>query len=100
MLFMGALFQKINYIGMVDVGLAVTGIKGAMYDTKNYVLRHRRKPYEANIYKEIGRIDALSLLDRELVKIKSEELLVHLFRAFTQGHDNPFDKIVFADKNS
>jgi len=100
MLFMGALFQKINYIGMVDIGLAVTGIKGAFYYTEDRILYHVRKPYESDIYKEVGRIDAPSLLDRELAKTKAEVLLTHLFRAFTQGYDNPFNRITVTGKNN
>ena len=75
------------------MGLAVTSIKGSYYYTENRVLYRMRKPYESDMYKEVGRIDAPSLLDRQLVKIKTEELLSHLFRAFTQGHENPFDKV-------
>lgn len=68
MSFMGILFQKINYVGMVDIGLTITGIKGSVYDTRNYRLSHMRKPYDSDMYKEVGRIDAPSLLDKKLAK--------------------------------
>ncbi len=100
MSFMGTLFQKINYIGMVDIGLAVTGIKGAFYYTEDRILYHSRKPYESDMYKEVGRIDASSLLDKNLIKIKTKELLTHLFRAFTQGYDNPFNRIIVTGKDN
>jgi hypothetical protein len=98
--FMGILFQKVNYIGMVDIGLAVTGIKGSFFYTENRILYHSRKPYETDIFKQLGRIDAPSLLDKSLIRLKSEELLSHLFRAFTQGYDNPFNKIPLEGKGN
>jgi hypothetical protein len=91
---MGHIFQMANYAGMVDIGLAITGIKNAVYypgDEQRY--RYRGKKYEANDYKTIARIDAPSLLEPDLITSKTEEMLTQLLRALNQGSDNPFSRI-------
>lgn len=93
MLFMGELFREVNYIGMVDIGLAITGIKGAIYHSRDRVFRHLGKTYESDDYKTIGRIDAPSLAKSDSVINKAEEMLAQFLRALTQGRENPFDRL-------
>ncbi len=91
MLLMGELFRDANYVGMVDIGLAITGIKGAIYYSNDRLLRHLSKKYKSENYKKIGRIDASSLTESDLVINKTEEMLAQFLRALTQGRENPFD---------
>lgn len=91
--FMGRLFQQANYIGMVNIGLAVTGIKDAVYHSTDSTLRYPRKKYESDSYKKVGRIDAISLTKPDLLLGVLEQMLTHLFRALTQGRENPFEEL-------
>lgn len=94
MLFMGELFKQAGYIGVVDIGLAITGIRNAIYYSNNRLFRHLERRYESDDYKVVGKIDAVSLTKSEQVLSKSEEMLAQLFRALTQSSENPLAKLI------
>ena len=81
--FLGRLYQNTNYLGMVDLGLAITGLKG----TVPYNM-HFPKPYGRNEYRRTVRLPAHSLNDNPATEARN--LLMPLFQAMSQGSIDPF----------
>lgn len=83
--FLGGFYERANYIGMVDFGLALTGLKGSIPYTRYYV----NEPYDCNEYRKTMRVSALILIDDNVNITRS--LLMPLLNAMSQGRIDPFD---------
>jgi hypothetical protein len=97
LLFMGELYKQVDYFGMVDIGLAVTSIKGVVYHSPDHIFH---KKYESECFKAVKRIDAISLIKPGIILETLEQMLSQFFKALTQGQENPFEKKNIRLKNS
>lgn len=86
----GGLYEAGNYLGPVDVGLAVTGLEGgvsfALQD--HMVLKHRLHPYDNDKYLRTGRFMAPTLHDDP--RAAARNLVLPLTRVITLGRYDPF----------
>jgi hypothetical protein len=84
---LGALYEAGGYHGQVDIGLAVTGIRGAVTITRELI--YGRDAYNADSYPRTERVAAGELVDPEAVTLR---MLRHLLEVST-GVDgyNPFE---------
>lgn len=89
---MGELYHQIEYVSPVDVGLAITGLKGARIDLngQNYKL-DSFYPYERDDFRKTTRISALSL--KNDAQSITRQLLSPLFDTMTQEKFDPFPPI-------
>ncbi len=89
--FAGALYDRAQYAGQVDVGLAVTGIKGAEpYSTvKNIPSRRFPKEFQQNRYTRTTQVDAPALASGPMDI--AHQLLKPFFRGLTHGQYNPLE---------
>lgn len=85
---MGSLYFRADYVGMVDIGVAITGIKGSIPHTDNYRLRWSLSPYDQNEYRRTDRISALAL-NTEVYDI-ARKMLMPIFNAMSQARIDPF----------
>ena len=88
--YMARLYEKSNYFGVVDVGLAMTGLKGSVVYTQDYNLLHSRIPYNRNEYKKSGRFSAIKMLDDPADP--SKYLVMPFIKAISQGRIDPFQQ--------
>lgn len=86
--FMGKLYERSAYIGMVDFGLALTGLKGSVPFTNNFRLHYSRVPYDRSEYKKTGRFSAIQLLEDPISP--SKYLVMPFVNAISQGWIDPF----------
>jgi len=86
--FIGKLYEKTAYIGMVDIGLALTGLKGTLPYTNNLRLHYVRVPYDRSEYKKSGRFSAVQLLEDPISP--SKYLVMPFVKAISQGWIDPF----------
>lgn len=86
--YMGRLYQSVAYIGMVDVGLAMTGLKGSVAYTNDLRLHYVRIPYDRPGYKKSGRFSAIQMLDDPIGP--SKYLVMPFVKAISQGWIDPF----------
>jgi schlafen family protein len=86
----GKLYTKARYVGMVDVCLAITGLKGSIPDTTNVRWMLNVMPYDRDEYRRTTRASALVLSDNPQSVARS--LLMPLFNAVSQGKLDPFPK--------
>jgi len=86
--YMGKLYERTAYIGMVDIGLALTGLKGCVPYTNNLRLHYVRVPYDRSEYKKSGRFSAVQLLEDPIGP--SKYLVMPFVKAISQGWINPF----------
>ncbi len=84
---LGEIYTRANYIGMVDIGVAITGIKGSSFIGGS---GRPLSPYDRDEYRRTERISALILKDDPYGPAK--KLLMPLFNAISQGYLNPFPK--------
>jgi len=86
----GGLYEAGNYLGPVDVGLAVTGLEGgvsfALQD--HMVLKHRLHPYDNDKYLRTERFMALTLHDDP--RAAARNLVLPLTRVITLERYDPF----------
>lgn len=86
---LGQLYGRSNYVGLVDVGLAVTGIGGAItVMARNSISYMRPPPFDEPQYKRSRRVSALTLI--EDARSVSQKLIMPLVLATTQGRYDPF----------
>jgi hypothetical protein len=84
---LGRLYEKSSYFGMVDIGVAVTGLNGCVpYEPRARF--HSLPPFEGSDYKKAARVSALVLLSDP--RQVAADLLMPLIEAISQGNDNPF----------
>lgn len=90
MAFFGKLYRRAHYVGMVDLGLAITGLKGsspAMRSPMSGVIG-RYIAYNRDDYRRTCRVSA-SVLESDPRGVAAQ-LLLPLFTAVSQGTINPF----------
>jgi hypothetical protein len=87
---MGELYERANYAGLVDIGLAVTGIRGSKASIPDLNIRFHSRlvAYDQSDYRRTTRVPAIALLN-ETTNI-ARSLLMRLFEAMTQGAYDPF----------
>lgn len=85
---LGLLYNQARYIGMVDVGVALTGLKGSIMYTTDIITRARQTQYDRDQYRKTMRVSALALKDDPRATAKS--LVSPLFNAMSQGRVDPF----------
>jgi len=87
---LGGLYNAAGYLGPVDVGVAITGMRGgvsaALQD--HLIFRHRLEPYEDDRYLRTGRFMA-SLL-RDDPQAAARNLVMPLVRVITMEGYDPF----------
>jgi hypothetical protein len=88
--YMGKLYEKTAYIGMVDIGLALTGLKGSVAHTNNLRLHYVRIPYDRPEYKKSARFSAIQMLDDPISA--SKYLVMPFVKAISQGWIDPFSQ--------
>lgn len=88
--YMGKLYERTAYIGMVDIGLALTGLKGSMPYTSTLRLHYVRVPYDRSEYKKSGRLTAVQLLEDPISP--SKYLVMPFVKAISQGWIDPFSQ--------
>ncbi len=88
--YMGKLYERTAYIGMVDIGLALTGLKGSVPYTNNLRLHYVRVPYDRSEYKKSGRSSAVQLLEDSVSP--SKYLVMPFVKAISQGWIDPFSQ--------
>ncbi len=93
LLMLGLIYEKSDYLGMVDIGLAITGIKGSVIDPGERYTRYVRVYFDRDQYRTIKRISVKSLVNvSDLVNVV-EELISPLTRAMTQDGYDGFARI-------
>jgi hypothetical protein len=88
--FMGRLYERASYIGMIDIGLAMTGLKGSVVHTNNLRLHFTRIPYDRPDYRRSGRFSAIQMLEDPLSPAKY--LTTPFVKAISQGWIDPFSQ--------
>ncbi len=84
---LGRLYERSSYFGMVDIGVAVTGLNGCVpYETRARF--HSLPRFEGPDYRKATRVSALILLSDP--RQVAAELVMPLIEAISQGTDNPF----------
>lgn len=86
--FIGAFYEKFNYLGMVDIGLGLTGLQGSIIHLPNYYFRELNHPYKEEVYKRTSRCLSANLNEdiEQIVKLLS----LNFFNALSQGKFDPF----------
>jgi hypothetical protein len=85
----GELYKHAGYFGPVDMGVAVTGIKGAISSALNpRRVGGKSRPFEHAEYKRLERTLATNLADKP--HEVARRLLMPLVDATTQGNYDPF----------
>lgn len=84
------LYQKSQYLGMVDIGVALTGLKGSIPHSGRSLLFGSPTQYGRDEYRRTTRTLAATLKDDPMSV--AEGLLLPLFNAVSQGSLNPFQR--------
>jgi hypothetical protein len=89
---LGSLYAAGAYLGLVDAGVAVTGLRGAVSSrlSQNIVSRHFLQPYERDEYKRTERFSATTL--KEDPRSAARRLVSPLIRAITWEQYDPFSE--------
>jgi hypothetical protein len=88
---LGKLYDKASYIGMVDVGMALTGLKDSQLTWSTDAPGFRPfMPYDRDEYRRTRRVSAITLKD-DPVDV-ARELVMRFFNALAQGQSDPFPK--------
>lgn len=86
---LGILYAKTSYVGLVDIGVALTGLKGSKLtwstDAPGFM---PFTPYDRDEYRRTMRVSALTLKDDPIDVAR--RLLMPLFNAISQGQSDPF----------
>lgn len=88
--YMARLYEKSKYFGMVDLGLAITGLKGGVVFTNNEHLQFSRTPYDRDSYRKSGRFSTSQMLDDPTNP--SKYLVMPFINAISQGWIDPFQQ--------
>jgi len=86
--FMARLYEKANYISMVDVGIVLTGLKGSVVNLHDYEMQPSYPPYDRDDYKKSSRFTALQMLEDPMHS--SKYLVVPFMKAISQDRIDPF----------
>jgi hypothetical protein len=87
---MGGLYAAAAYLGQVDIGLAVTGLEGALSFrmSDNLVARYHLQPYDRAEYCSTERFAASTL--GNVPQSVAQRLILHLIRVVTRDRYDPF----------
>jgi hypothetical protein len=86
--YMAKLYEKARYVGLVDMGIALTGLKGCVANTNAHYLQYSSPPYDCDSYKKSGQFSAIQMLDDPL--ISSKYLVMSFIKAISQDRIDPF----------
>jgi hypothetical protein len=100
LLFLGKIYDKSGYIGMVDIGLGITGLRGSVIQTDDRVLSHVRQKFEREQYQATKRISAKSFMQIMDVVDVVEDLLSPLIKTMTQGRHDEFLNRIFGERTT
>lgn len=84
---LGELYDRASYYGMVDVGLAVTGLQGCVLHTARDRF-HSLPSFSGSDYRKTARSTALIL--KEDPRRLAAQLIMPLVQAISQSTDDPF----------
>lgn len=85
----GELYKKASYLGMVDIGVGLTGLENSFeYNTRNNFFGGNHRYGKPN-YKRTTRVSAM-FLEENPIQVASD-LLMRLIDAVSQGKYNPFN---------
>ena len=85
---LGGVYAAGNYLGQIDVGVAVTGLKGSVSQRTRYNIAPSLRPFDKDEYRRISRFSALELSDTP--RSAARELVLPLVRATTRESYDPF----------
>lgn len=85
--FAGRLYEEASYLGGVDVGVAMLGLKGGVPGSPNVIMIGRLVPLERDTYYQAARLSAFELADDPREAARS--LLGPLFNTLFQGSRDP-----------
>ncbi len=87
--FLGVLYDKAEYHGVVDLGVAVTGLKGCI---PHFGQRYTRDwpPYDRDDYRQTHRCTAQELMDD--ARPVAAKLVMPLIQTITRGGLDPFSR--------
>ena len=89
---LGDLYDRAGCLGPVDVGIAITGLKGAIPSRETLpALQNLLRPLDVEEYRRSERIMAGSLLDNYVDVTR--QLTMPLLDAANQGTYNPFSTV-------
>ncbi len=84
----GELYKRASYLGMVDIGVGLTGLENSVdIEIRNYVFANTYH-YDKPNYRRTKRVSAMLL--EENPKQVASDLLMPLINAISQGRVNPF----------
>ncbi len=91
LLFASELYRRASYYGLADIGLAITGLNGALPDAYTGFLGIGPRRYPKDRYLRCQRYSALDLVDnpRRIAK----ELVMPLVETLTQSKISPFIEV-------
>ena len=82
------LYELSGYTGMVDLGIALTGLKESVVYTQDWRLESSRMPYDQDNFKRTGRFSNQIILAN--LQQTSEYLTNPFVNAISQGYINPY----------
>jgi hypothetical protein len=82
------LYEKASYIGMVDLGIAIIGLKNSIVYTQDLRIQTMRIPYDRDKYTKTRRFSAIKLLDEP--RSAAQYLVMPLINALSQNRIDPF----------
>lgn len=86
--FTARLYEKASYIGMVDLGIAIIGLKDSIVYTNDIRIQYVRTPYDRDKYTKTRRFSAMQLLDEP--QNAAQYLVMPLINALSQNRIDPF----------
>jgi hypothetical protein len=87
---LGGLYVAGSYFGPVDVGLAVTGLRGGISHWLSQQIAASPRPYDKERYRRTGRFSAIKLKDDP--RGAARKLVLPLARALTNESYDPFSQ--------
>jgi len=85
--FLGGIYARATYVAMVDIGVAITGMRGTIPFSKDFSRRVSFAPYDRDEYRRTNRVSAITL--EEDPHGIAKKLLMPLFNAIFQGRVDP-----------
>lgn len=86
--FFGKIYKKASYLGVVDIGVGLTGLENSIEDNVRNNIFGGNHRYTKSTYQRTKRVSAM-LLDEKPKEVASE-LLLRLIDGVSQGKYNPF----------
>lgn len=89
--FLSQMYQEVSYLGMIDIGVGITGLEGGLPPQNNLTLYYSKSPYQGDLYSKSISVSSLTLSDNP--KEITRKLLLPLFNSLTQGKIDYFANI-------